>query len=87
MRTVAIIGNGDSGLNCIAALELCARSKGIVLFHVSELNIAETIPETFKPNLIFEITKNNTYPIIDEFRIPLDKYGIPLTNPRSKYHK
>ena len=88
MRTVAIIGNLDFDLVHSVALLEAAKGAGIKLVHCEELKYFEEIPNQFKPEMKLKFSVADHSPSNDELNIEiLNKYGKPLTNPGSKFHK
>lgn len=90
MRIVAIIGNLDFDLVHSLALLEAAKGAGVKLVHCEELKYfeVENKPNQFKPEMKLEFTVAHHSPSNDELNIEiLDKYGKPLTNPGSKFHK
>lgn len=88
MRTVAIIGNPDFDLVHSIALLEAAKGAGIKLVHCEELKYFEEIPNQFKPEMKLEFTVAHHSPSKDDLNIEIiDKYGKPLTNRGSKFHK
>lgn len=88
MRTVAIIGNPDTALNHAIALNEAAQSIGVKLIHLNDLKMFEETPDPFfVPKTSFEFTIKGRSEDLDDLKIFYDKYGKPLTNPGSKFHK